>query len=61
MANTKEIVYPHIVVTGLGDYDRNSGYTQGTVDFNRKSVKYNYDRGAEHRTVTRFAIGISHI
>ena len=22
-ANTKEIVYPHIAVTGLGDYDRN--------------------------------------
>lgn len=33
-ANAKEIVYPQIAVTGLGDYDRNSGYTQGTVDFN---------------------------
>ena len=26
-ANAKEIVYPQIAVTGLGDYDRNSGYT----------------------------------
>lgn len=46
-ANAKEIVYPHIAVTGLGDYDRNSGYTQGTVDFNWESTKYNYDRGAK--------------
>ena len=46
-ANAKEIVYPHIAVTGLGDYDRNSGYTQGTVDFNWESTKYNCDRGAK--------------
>lgn len=46
-ANAKEVVYPHIAVTGLGDYDRNSGYTQGTVDFNWESTKYNYDRGAK--------------
>lgn len=46
-ANAKEIVYPHIAVTGLGDYDRNSGYTQGTVDFNWESAVYNYDRGAK--------------
>ena len=26
-ANAKEIVYPQIAVTGLGDYDRKSGYT----------------------------------
>ena len=30
-ANAAEIVYPQIAVTGLGDYNRNSGYTQGTV------------------------------
>lgn len=46
-ANAKEIVYPHISVTGLGEYDRNSGYTQGTVDLNWESAKYNYDRGAK--------------
>jgi len=46
-ANAAEIVYPKIAVTGLGDYNRNSGYTQGTVDFKWVSTKYNYDRGAK--------------
>ena len=46
-ANAAEIVYPQIAVTGLGDYNRNSGYTQGTVDFKWVSTKYNYDRGAK--------------
>ena len=46
-ANAAEIVYPQIAVTGLSDYNRNSGYTQGTVDFKWVSTKYNYDRGAK--------------
>lgn len=46
-ANAKEIVYPQISVTGLGDYDRNSGYTQGAVDLKWASAEYNYDRGAK--------------
>lgn len=46
-ANAKEIIYPQIAVTGLGDYDRNSGYTQGTVDLKWVSTEYNYDRGAK--------------
>lgn len=46
-ANAREIVYPQIAVTGLGDYDRNSGYTQGTVDLKWVSTEYNYDRGAK--------------
>ena len=46
-ANASEIVNPQIAVTGLGDYNRNSGYTQGTVDFKWVSTKYNYDRGAK--------------
>lgn len=46
-ANANEIVYPQISVTGLGDYNRNSGYTQGTVDFKWQTAKYNYDRGAK--------------
>lgn len=46
-ANAKEIVYPQIAVTGLGDYDRNSGYTQGIVDLKWVSTEYNYDRGAK--------------
>lgn len=46
-ANAREIIYPQIAVTGLGDYDRNSGYTQGTVDLKWVSTEYNYDRGAK--------------
>lgn len=46
-ANANEIVYPQISVTGLGDYDRNSGYTKGTIDFKWQTTKYNYDRGAK--------------
>lgn len=46
-ANAKEIVYPQIAVTGLGDYDRNSGYTNGTVDLKWVSTEYNYDRGTK--------------
>ncbi len=46
-ANAKEIVYPQIAVTGLGDYDRNSGYTEGAVDLKWVSSEYNYDRGAK--------------
>lgn len=43
--NANEICYPQISVTGLGDYDRNSGYTNGAVDLSWKTVAYNYDRG----------------
>lgn len=46
-ANAREIVYPQIATTGLGNYDRNSGYTQGTVDLKWVSAEYNYDRGAK--------------
>lgn len=46
-ANAKEITYPQIAVTGLGEYDRNSGYTQGTIDLKWVSTEYNYDRGAK--------------
>ena len=43
--NVNEICYPQISVTGLGDYDRNSGYTQGNVDLVWKTTQFNYDRG----------------
>jgi hypothetical protein len=46
-ANANEIVYPQIVVTGLGDYDRNSGYTNGSVNVEWKTTKFNYDRGTK--------------
>lgn len=46
-ANAKEILYPQLSVTGLGDYDRNSGYTTGSVDLQWKTSECNYDRGAK--------------
>lgn len=44
-ANANEILYPQISVTGLGDYDRNSGYTDGAVSVVWKTTTFNYDRG----------------
>lgn len=46
-ANANEIIYPQVSVTGLGDYDRNSGYTTGAVDLKWVTAKYNYDRGTK--------------
>lgn len=46
-ANANEIVYPQIDVSGLGDYSRNSGYTEGSVNLEWKTAKFNYDRGTK--------------
>ena len=46
-ANANEIVYPQIAVSGLGDYSRNSGYTDGSVNLEWKTAKFNYDRGTK--------------
>ena len=46
-ANANEIVYPQIDVTGLGEYDRNTGYTTGAVDLKWKTAAFNYDRGTK--------------
>ncbi len=46
-ANVNELVYPQISITGLGDYDRNSGYTDGAVDLVWKTATFNYDRGTK--------------
>jgi hypothetical protein len=46
-ANANEILYPQIEVTGLGDYDRNSGYTNGSVSVAWKTATFNYDRGSK--------------
>lgn len=46
-ANANEIIYPQITVSGLGDYDRNSGYTTGAVDLKWKTASFNYDRGTK--------------
>ena len=46
-ASVNEIIYPHISVTGLGDYDRESGYPNGAVSIDWKTAKFNYDRGTK--------------
>lgn len=46
-ANANEILYPQIEVTGLGDYSRNSGYTDGSVSVVWKTTTFNYDRGTK--------------
>lgn len=46
-ANNSEIMYPQIEVGGLGDYDRNSGYTSAAVKLEWATAKFNYDRGAK--------------
>ena len=46
-ANANEIVYPQLSVTGLGEYDRNVGYTTGAVDLKWKTAAFNYDRGTK--------------
>ena len=46
-ANANEIVYPQISVTGLGDYSRNSGYTNGSVNLEWRTATFNYDRGTK--------------
>lgn len=46
-ANANEIIYPQISVSGLGDYSRNSGYTDASVNLEWKTAKFNYDRGTK--------------
>ena len=45
--NVNEICYPQIEVSGLGDYDRKSGYTNGSVNLQWKTTSFNYDRGTK--------------
>lgn len=44
-ANANEIIIPKIDMDALGDYDRNSGYTNGDVTMTNETVKFNYERG----------------
>lgn len=46
-ANVGELIYPQIDVSGLGDYSRNSGYTDGSVSLVWKTAAFNYDRGTK--------------
>lgn len=43
--NADEIYYPQLSVSGLGDYDRNEGYTNGAATLEWKMAKAGYDRG----------------
>ena len=44
-ANANEIIIPKLSMDGLGDYDRNSGYVNGSVTMTNETVQFNYDRG----------------
>ena len=44
-ANANELIIPKIAMDGLANYSRNSGYVNGSVDFNFETVKCNFDRG----------------
>lgn len=46
-ANVGEVLYPQISVSGLGDYDRNKGYTSGSINMQWKTAQCNYDRGTK--------------
>lgn len=44
-ANANELIIPKLSMDGLGNYDRNQGYTNGDVTMTNETVKYNYERG----------------
>lgn len=44
-ANANEIIIPKISMDGLANYDRNSGYTDGSVTLSNETVVFNYERG----------------
>lgn len=46
-ANANEIIYPQIKVSNLGDYDRSSGYVNGSVQMEWKTATFGYDRGTK--------------
>ena len=44
-ANAGEIAIPTYLMDGLGDYDRDEGYADGTVTLTWETVQFNYERG----------------
>lgn len=44
-ANANELVIQKMSVDGLGNYDRNKGYTDGDVKLTNETVTCNFDRG----------------
>ncbi len=45
--NVNEICYPQISMNGLGEYDRNKGYTDNSISLEWKTTAFNYDRGTK--------------
>ena len=39
-SNAKFVLYPMVSVNGLGDYDRNSGYTDGSVNVSWEEITF---------------------
>ena len=46
-STAKTVIYPKMDVNGLGDYSRNSGYTDNAVSVDWAEVTFNYDRGTK--------------
>lgn len=44
-----EIKLPKITLMGLGDYDRDSGYKGGTVNYSYETMTLSQDRGRRFR------------
>lgn len=44
-ANANEIIIPKMSMDGLGDYSRNDGFANGSVELTNETVTFNYDRG----------------
>lgn len=44
-ANAGELLIPKITMDGMADYDRNEGYSQGSVAITYETKKCDYDRG----------------
>lgn len=46
---TNRIMLPKVSVDGAGDYDRDNGYTQGSVSVSYEEYELKYDRGRKFR------------
>ena len=44
-ANANELIIPMMTMSGLANYNRNSGYVAGDVTMTNETVKCNFDRG----------------
>lgn len=44
-ANASEIIIPTYIMDGLGDYDRDNGYVNGSVTLTWETASFNYERG----------------